>query len=325
MTEIDEKILKLRAEGYTNRQISEMLDINLDFVKRHGTTKFLKTQERLAAKEQAKKEFEKLVIDYLPYSNSINNLCEFLGVRSVEYYYKRINDIIKRNNLSTEHFGTLKKANPRSIFTYSDKDFFAENSSRNNTATLKRLIAGGYKEYKCECCGISEWNDKPLKLQIHHINGDNKDNRIENLQILCPNCHTQTENYCSKNNSKRTYKETERIKELLNNKNKSFRHPSIEEIKNVWNDGKKEKYYCKQCGKEMPKKQLYCSHECHQQSRRMVNVSNEQLIEDFKELGSFRKVGEKYGVTDNAVKKTCKREHILEEVYKYVTSRARKK
>lgn len=323
MTELDDKILKLKAEGYTNRQISEMLGVNFDFVKRRGTTKFLKTQERLTLKEQAKREFEKLVIDYLPYSNSINNLCAFLGVRAVEYYYKRINDIIKRNNLSTEHFGTLKKANPRSI--YSDKDFFIENSSRANANSLKRLIEGGYREYKCECCGISEWNDKPIKLQIHHINGDNKDNRITNLQILCPNCHSQTDNYCSKNNCKHTYKETKRIKELLNNKNKSFKHPSIEEIKNVWNNEKEEKYYCKQCGKEIPKGHLYCSHECHQKSRRLINASNEQLIQDFKEFRSFRKVGEKYGVSDNAIKKKCKREHILEEVYRYITSRARKK
>lgn len=323
MTELDEKILSLKAEGYTNKQISKMLNVKFEFVKRRGTTKFLMAQKGLNAKELAKKEFERLVIDYLPYSNSINNLCEFLGVRAVEYYYKRINDIIKRNNLSTEHFGTLKKANSRSTQSYSDKEFFVENSTRNGASTLKRLISK-YRDYKCECCGISEWNGKPLKLQVHHINGDNKDNRIENLQILCPNCHTQTDNYCSKNNSKRTYKEADRIKEILENKEKSFKHPSIEEIKHVWDNEEKEKYFCKQCGKEIPKGYLYCSHECHQKSRRIFDVSAEQLIEDFKELGSFKQVGKKYGVSDNSIKKRCKRKGILEEVYKYTTSRARK-
>lgn len=64
---------------------------------------------------------------------------------------------------------------------------------------LKILVQTGYKEYKCECCGISEWNDKPISLQLHHINGNHKDNSLENIQILCPNCHTQTDNYGSKN------------------------------------------------------------------------------------------------------------------------------
>ena len=52
---------------------------------------------------------------------------------------------------------------------------------------------------KCYKCGLTMWNDKPLKLQLHHINGDNRDNRIENLQLLCPNCHSQTDNFCKKN------------------------------------------------------------------------------------------------------------------------------
>lgn len=51
----------------------------------------------------------------------------------------------------------------------------------------------------CEKCNISEWNKRPISLQIHHKDGNNKNNLIENLQILCPNCHSQTDNYGSKN------------------------------------------------------------------------------------------------------------------------------
>ena len=47
-------------------------------------------------------------------------------------------------------------------------------------------------EYKCNHCGISEWNGKHLSLELEHINGNNRDNRLENIELLCPNCHSQT-------------------------------------------------------------------------------------------------------------------------------------
>lgn len=70
-----------------------------------------------------------------------------------------------------------------------------ENSSYNRSRLRERLIEEGLKEYKCECCGITEWLGKPISLQLHHLNGIRNDNRINNLQILCPNCHSQTENF----------------------------------------------------------------------------------------------------------------------------------
>lgn len=51
------------------------------------------------------------------------------------------------------------------------------------------------REWKCECCGLAEWQGKRLPLEVHHINGDRTDQRRENLQILCPNCHSITENW----------------------------------------------------------------------------------------------------------------------------------
>jgi len=56
----------------------------------------------------------------------------------------------------------------------------------------------GLLEYKCSICGINTWLNKPLTLQLDHINGDNRDNRIEILRLLCPNCHSQTDNFCGK-------------------------------------------------------------------------------------------------------------------------------
>lgn len=62
-----------------------------------------------------------------------------------------------------------------------------------------RLIKEGIKENKCECCGISEWNGKPLNLELHHIDGNSCNHLLDNLQLLCPNCHSQTDNFRSKN------------------------------------------------------------------------------------------------------------------------------
>lgn len=73
-----------------------------------------------------------------------------------------------------------------------------EDSNYNRTKLKDRLISSGIKEYKCECCGITEWLNKPISLQLHHLNGINNDNRLENLQLLCPNCHSQTDNFGTK-------------------------------------------------------------------------------------------------------------------------------
>ena len=74
---------------------------------------------------------------------------------------------------------------------------FITNSAANSLK--KRLIKNGIKEHKCESCGLFEWNEKPIPIELNHINGINNDNRIENIQLLCPNCHAQTPNYRGKN------------------------------------------------------------------------------------------------------------------------------
>jgi 5-methylcytosine-specific restriction endonuclease McrA len=62
-----------------------------------------------------------------------------------------------------------------------------------------RLLKAGLKENRCEQCGIVEWRGESLRMALHHVNGDGRDNRLENLRFLCPNCHAQTPNYGGRN------------------------------------------------------------------------------------------------------------------------------
>lgn len=77
---------------------------------------------------------------------------------------------------------------------------FVENSTYARHNLKRRIIDEKLIEYKCACCGnIGEHNNKPLVLQLDHINGVNNDHRLSNLRFLCPNCHTQQDTYAAKN------------------------------------------------------------------------------------------------------------------------------
>jgi len=74
--------------------------------------------------------------------------------------------------------------------------------TRVHTPSKKLLYKSGLEQAKCEWCGIVEWRDLPAPLEVDHIDGNRKNNCIENLRILCRNCHGQTDTFCSKNSKR---------------------------------------------------------------------------------------------------------------------------
>jgi transposase-like protein len=84
-----------------------------------------------------------------------------------------------------------------------EKLLVSDRPQTSRTHLKARLIGAGLKENRCERCGISEWQGDPLSMALHHVNGDGMDNRLENIALLCPNCHAQTPNYGGRNGHRR--------------------------------------------------------------------------------------------------------------------------
>ena len=131
-------------------------------------------------------------------NKSIAGVIKQLGLKPAGGNYQTVNNKIKELNLDISHFtgqgwNIGLKFNPKPIIPIDE--ILVKDSNYQSYKLAKRLIKEGYKERKCECCNLTEWLGEPIKLELHHINGCHTDNRLENLQLLCPNCHSYTENW----------------------------------------------------------------------------------------------------------------------------------
>jgi hypothetical protein len=138
---------------------------------------------------------------------SIAQVCRKLGLVAAGAGYKTVNSGIAKLKLDTGHFtgklwskGKKLGANPKVKLD----DILTNASPYTSTHRLKnRLFAEGIFQRKCSNCLLEQWMGFPIPLELDHINGDNKDNSLENLRILCPNCHSMTPTHAGKNKPKK--------------------------------------------------------------------------------------------------------------------------
>lgn len=197
-----------------------------------------------------------------------------------------------------------KKGQIKNPNCYRSADYYFDNKHEIHSARLKvKLIRDGYKENKCEICGASIWQGVQLPLELHHKDGNHFNNNLENLQILCPNCHA-IQNGNAGANIGRYASVLEEVDNLsLDGKTEkcvgSSPTASTNEIK------PKTKKYCCDCGKEISAKATRCK-SCASKFMQHSNCpSREELKWAIRNL-SFEASGRKYGVSGNSVRKWCK-------------------
>ena len=290
-----------------------------------------------------KEELIEIVINSFSYAN----VCRNIGLSPVGGNINTIKKYIKLYDINIDHFtgqcwntGDKYKFNGKIIPL--DEILKGEHPDYKSGSLRIRLITNGIKENKCEMCGIVKWNNAKISLHLHHIDGDNTNHKLENLKILCPNCHSQTDTFGSKNGQReniynkidlltaifesKNYTEIKKKLNLSKNGDNNFiknilfeynvKFVEKEKIQNIILEeirldrilkmtGNYNKNYCG-CGKEIKRLSKKCP-TCDKIRQRKVKdrPSKEDLLLMIKE-SSLESVGRKFNVTGNAVKKWLK-------------------
>lgn len=241
---------------------------------------------------------------------------------------KIIKKIIEKYGLDISHFtgqGWRKNNVDMSIFQY--------NKSVKSDTMIRALTV--LRGRKCEKCGRTEWEGQEIPLCVHHIDGNHINNRIENLQVLCPNCHAQTDNYCGKNKRKRSPITEEQFVEALQSTpsirqalqklginyaakyyyNKAYelidkyhitqKKKIPEKIKTKKRDKTKESNHCIDCGKDIDDRAIRCI-ECEHKRQRRTEWPQRDSLKNLIRHNSFSIIGKQFNVSDNTVRKWCK-------------------
>ena len=290
-------------------------------------------------------------------NNSVNfkDLMSSLGyLRNSGSTYKLLRQYLLDNNIDFSHFYDNFGIHSNSKYSLSELLVLEPRCNIVNQRLIKRLLDADLIDYECSSCGNKGvWNDKPLVLQLEHKNGNNRDFRLHNLCLLCPNCHSQTDTYCGKNIGKyfKPYYVDEIIDLLRNsttsindiafsyglsrrvvsdiNNGHTFRDDSIsypirirvsdinneivrdDSISNQIHTRVLKENTCKNCGKFIDFRSILCNR-CEGLRRQEVNIlpiSREEL-KNMIRTQSFVSIGKSFNVSDNAVRKWCKKYNL---------------
>ena len=130
-------------------------------------------------------------------SLSMADMLRALGLKISGGSHRYIRQLLAFYQISTDHFSGQRWSKGRILGEgfYGTvtplSEILVDGSMYNNCRLKHRLIKAGLKDAACEICLSTTWREKPIPLELHHANGKHTDNRIENLQIVCPNCHAQ--------------------------------------------------------------------------------------------------------------------------------------
>jgi hypothetical protein len=210
----------------------------------------------------------KELIDTINKCNSIKKITEELNLHAS--YSKYIKAFIDTNNIDISHFEKNSGSISRKIPI---QDRLVKNGKNVKSDTIKNyIVKNNIVENKCSICNLEPmWNGKKLTLQLDHINGDHYDNRVENLRLICPNCHTQTDTFTGKSLRKYAIKNCSTCNTILKKDNTTMKCiKCITDEKHLCIICKKEsrhsnKSRCNGCLKiEVEKKYcIYCKEEIH--------------------------------------------------------------
>jgi DNA-binding CsgD family transcriptional regulator len=170
------RVAALIDAGHTRREIARMLGLTKQTVSYHARRLGAGIDERFARRY----DWE-LIQRYYDAGHTVRECCAAFGCSSASWH-----SAMRRGTLVTR---------PRAK---SLDEILVEGRACNRGYLKQRLIQAGLKQDRCEDCGLVTWRDKPLSLSLHHVNGVRDDNRLENLRLLCPNCHSQTSNFAGR-------------------------------------------------------------------------------------------------------------------------------
>lgn len=210
-------------------------------------------------------------------SISFSEALRRLGMRPAGGNHMTLKKYARIWSISTAHFDPAAARVPQRPAIPLEQ-VLVEHSTYSRRSLKQRLYAEGIKERRCELCGQGEeWQGRRMALIIDHVNGVATDNRLENLQIVCPNCAATLDTHCGRN-------------VLLS----------------------RECLVCRRSFQPTDRRQRHCSRTCSGRTepnrlravakRTVERPPYEQLVREIGET-SWSAVGRKYGVSDNAVRK----------------------